>query len=1115
MAVQHVEYHAPHMPRPKSTPKPKPSPRQPSGGGTSTPSQPNISGSGLTPSPTPRHGSKENPFILKPGESFRGGKIVVEKEFRAEQKAKRSTGGIGRAKAQRSKIFIDDKTGKQVGSLVFRGGSKGKETEVDITKFRGGKVIDKRTVRGEHAFVQQEARITEQSFPKPISFIPQERSIPKSVKDERARIRKLKEDYDKSGRKFFNGSESDWLKIEGITTYDRVSGTWVTRPKGRVTSEVVRVKDTDTAKVALLNIREAVKGTGRVIVESKTKPIEKKIGLGLTKKDEDINKGEITFKGKKVEVNFEPNIGKTTINVVQQREQDLKNIQKELTKSGIRLQTRKIGDVTVLDRDSNNFPLYVIKSKPGLKFTDAPIKQYMRTFDKLKKNIIGDLSKTSPELVNGIKGYKEGKKQMPLAGALLDLASGLAFGVGTAKVLINLPKVLKTSKILKLGLRTGQVIYSAGIPFRIVNVISKTKDGKKVVTGLVTEFAGDVGFLAGLRLGGISFKTLRNTKLDSRTEQMFKKTIFKKGKKPNKKVLLDKFMSLDGKGKAKLMKAYKKVYGHFPKEILQLGVKVNRVIVNKFIKKSKLKVSKPTTTTQKKFPIVATGKKIRFRGLRVIHKARISAKKLFRLNKKQSKKAFKEISKEIKQENKKLNQEFINNEIRTKRLIKRIRNKKISKAIRTGTAIIDGKQKWLTPLTKKWVDRSIFLKEAKILSQIDKGLTSVYENYRNSDIMLRTLEKTIPQNKKLIQEARTLRNKNLEILNKIITNKLKLIIHDTKNYALVKLNHYKGLSIADITKNKVIFDSGKKISKPKENKEAKELFSIQTDKGKVIYKSDGKMYIYKSVDKAMTTSTGQKLLIKQLVLVEVKVVQKQRTEQIQKVEQLQKQKVVTEQFLMAEQDVKVEAKTRQKLHTEQVQKQKQVPKLVLKLVQVSKLDSEQLQRQMLKLKLALKLKQKQKLQTKQAQKLKLRQKQMLKQKLLSIQKQQQKLKQKQAQKLKQKQDLIQKTILKPIPPPPEIIITKKPPKLPEIIKKKLEKLIKEKKLKKRKLRFQYSPTLAGIGEKASRTVGKFTGLEVRGNIIRLKPIKVKRHKRGNLKNKRFVRKHRRRKPKGG
>jgi len=90
---------------------------------------------------------------------------------------------------------------------------------------------------------------------------------------------------------------------------------------------------------------------------------------------------------------------------------------------------------------------------------------------------------------------------------------------------------------------------------------------------------------------------------------------------------------------------------------------------------------------------------------------------------------------------------------------------------------------------------------------------------------------------------------------------------------------------------------------------------------------------------------------------------------------------------------------------------------------------------------------------------------------------------------------------------PPIKITR--PQL-EAINKKVKKLKK----KKTKVLYSYTPTLAGIGEKAQKVQGKFTGFETRGNviIIKTKPIKVKRHKRATLKNKAFVRRHRRNKP---
>jgi len=142
-------------------------------------------------------------------------------------------------------------------------------------------------------------------------------------------------------------------------------------------------------------------------------------------------------------------------------------------------------------------------------------------------------------------------------------------------------------------------------------------------------------------------------------------------------------------------------------------------------------------------------------------------------------------------------------------------------------------------------------------------------------------------------------------------------------------------------------------------------------------------------------------------------------------------------------------------------------------------------------------------------------------------KDQQKLINKVIQKLNQKQTTIsalgQKTVQKQkIVTPIEVLdgkiripdIVTPPPIIPPKLKKEIEEEIaKLKKSKKRKLRYVYTATISGLGKRATRTVGPFTGFEVRGSQIILKPIKVKKHKRKSLVNKAFVRRHRRKKPK--
>lgn len=115
------------------------------------------------PKKQPRKGSKENPFRLKEGESFRGGKVVKEKEFQLARGAEltKQLQESKRPKATRATIILDPQ-GKQVASAVFRGGRidretgrpvLGTETEVDLTR------VGRKTTRvqGVPQFVSQEA----------------------------------------------------------------------------------------------------------------------------------------------------------------------------------------------------------------------------------------------------------------------------------------------------------------------------------------------------------------------------------------------------------------------------------------------------------------------------------------------------------------------------------------------------------------------------------------------------------------------------------------------------------------------------------------------------------------------------------------------------------------------------------------------------------------------------------------------------------------------------------------------------------------------------------------------------------------------------------------------
>lgn len=105
--------------------------------------------------------SSKKIVYLKKGESFIGGKVVKHSDFlRQQSRAKEKklvtrTIQANKPKTLRTKITVSD-TGKQTGLIRFRGGSLGKETEAEISKFKGGKVIRRNTIRGRPSFIKEE-----------------------------------------------------------------------------------------------------------------------------------------------------------------------------------------------------------------------------------------------------------------------------------------------------------------------------------------------------------------------------------------------------------------------------------------------------------------------------------------------------------------------------------------------------------------------------------------------------------------------------------------------------------------------------------------------------------------------------------------------------------------------------------------------------------------------------------------------------------------------------------------------------------------------------------------------------------------------------------------------
>lgn len=118
-------------------------------------------------------GTKDKPIILKKGESFRGGRVVKEREFQFQEGRKLTRAAIERTKAkvQRTRIIIDNATGRQVGLLRFRGGTLGSETEVEVFRERKGKLKKVRTVRGIPEAVKQDVKEEERFITKKFGTI--------------------------------------------------------------------------------------------------------------------------------------------------------------------------------------------------------------------------------------------------------------------------------------------------------------------------------------------------------------------------------------------------------------------------------------------------------------------------------------------------------------------------------------------------------------------------------------------------------------------------------------------------------------------------------------------------------------------------------------------------------------------------------------------------------------------------------------------------------------------------------------------------------------------------------------------------------------------------------
>jgi hypothetical protein len=900
------------------------------------------------------------------------------------------------------------------------------------------------------------------------------------------RLKAKYQEYIRSGRRVFDGTPKEMDEAASL----------VSEGGSRRTGQVVRFKSTDRAGTVLRRLRDVAGKEDKIILDSVT-PAKKETSLidkitpspksqivsmkKITDSPPDDIQAEITKKViKKNEL--KPTI--TRVPMPTSVEIDKNNVQAAITKSiieytGKGAEVKREKKPNLLRELKNKFETKAIKGDLGEGWQQYfGLTQSAKSFDEKGNTII----------------IKSG------TGKAIELATKLfgnaALGFGTAKgiklggkVLVKLSKVGKTGAKVASVTRTtakttGRLIgltYIAGLPFRAYQTGG---DPQKVLM----EFAGDAAFIKGMSLGGLKFSDIKKEKLTTKESKKIIKDKFNDKKPSNKKFMNEFKKAKTNKEKVKLVKAYKKEFNELPN--LEI----------KFTKPNPKTLEIRPTGSKKYLP--TAGQKIKKRGSRVKRKAIKSVKKKSKIEKKQFRKEKrKQFDIEVKKKKAELNKQKLdiqNNERKLDRLQKQLKLNKQKKAIRKDYVMIGGKKRWQLPIPvggKAYGTRKEWLEQTKKLAKISTDFDKLYNNYKIANNMVRlynVLTKK-PNSKKLkeLQDFRDLQyllmNKHLNLVSKINNAKL-------KNWALIKYKKFELMKIKKFIDGNIFLKSGKKIaaSTQKIPKGAKILFEMIKEPkgddagGRIVITDDGKTYIYRNVITEQKSASGQVLLQKQEVLLEVKQVPKQQQKQVQIQKQLQETKTTTkqktkqiykqEQFIVTEQVQEQLPKQRLKqlLRLEQAQLTKQD----VKQIQLLQLDQKQEQKQIQKILQEQEQIQEQKQVQEQAQIQKQVQKLKTQQKLKQLLKTQQKLKTKQKLKqlLKTKQKLKTKTITEKVP-------ETKPPKLFIYIpKKKKKKGFEKGQLTLLDDYFRLTPTLRGklYDIKAKKIKGMFTGLETRG-----------------------------------
>lgn len=138
------------------------------------------------------------------------------------------------------------------------------------------------------------------------------------------------------------------------------------------------------------------------------------------------------------------------------------------------------------------------------------------------------------------------------------IATDLVVGAATGKALYKPLALL--SKALPKTMAAGSVLYLGNVGIRL----SKTE---KNPTKILKEFAGDLGFWGGVKIGGVKFNDINSVKISKTTGRKILNEEFGHSKKaPTTKEIKAKFRQArsNQKKKAKILKAYMSVYKKAP-----------------------------------------------------------------------------------------------------------------------------------------------------------------------------------------------------------------------------------------------------------------------------------------------------------------------------------------------------------------------------------------------------------------------------------------------------------------------------------------------------------------------------------------------------------------------